>query len=69
MARKPRPEKKPIEQYAHPDKKRVNNPPVGLVTAETDRDSGRLVGLKFTGTLCAAEKSLASAPSADAGLA
>jgi adenine-specific DNA-methyltransferase len=41
MARKPKLEKKPIEQYAHPDKKRVNNPPVGLVTAETDRDSGK----------------------------
>ena len=24
--------KKPIEQYTHDDKKRVNNPPVGLVT-------------------------------------
>ncbi len=33
--------KKPIEQYEHPDKKRKNNPPVGLVTAETDRDSGK----------------------------
>ncbi len=41
MARKPKSEKKPIEQYAHPDKKRVNNPPVGLVTADTDRDGGK----------------------------
>jgi adenine-specific DNA-methyltransferase len=41
MARKPKPEKKPIEQYAHQGKKRVNNPPVGLVTAETDRDGGK----------------------------
>ena len=32
--------KKPIEQYDHKDKKRVNNPPVGLVTPETDRDTG-----------------------------
>jgi hypothetical protein len=29
--------KKPIEQYEHPDKKRLNNPPVGLVTPATDR--------------------------------
>jgi adenine-specific DNA-methyltransferase len=28
--------KRPIEQYAHPDKQRVNNPPVGLVTPSTD---------------------------------
>src|SRR5688500_18796908 len=28
--------KKPIEQYDHRDKGRVNNPPVGLVTPETD---------------------------------
>jgi adenine-specific DNA-methyltransferase len=27
---------KPIEQYAHKDKNRVNNPPVGLVDAHTD---------------------------------
>ena len=33
--------KKPIEQYEHPDKKRKNNPPVGLVTPETDKDSGK----------------------------
>ena len=30
--------KKPIEQYDHRDKKRLNNPPVGLVTPETDPD-------------------------------
>lgn len=34
-------DKRPIEQYDHKDKERVNNPPVGLVTAETDRDSGK----------------------------
>jgi hypothetical protein len=28
--------KKPIEQYDHKGKKRANNPPVGLVTPETD---------------------------------
>ncbi|HET9178300.1 MAG TPA: site-specific DNA-methyltransferase [Terriglobia bacterium] len=28
--------KKPIEQYEHKDKKRTNNPPVGLVTPESD---------------------------------
>ncbi len=31
--------KKPIEQYDHPDKERANNPPVGLVTPQTDPDS------------------------------
>ncbi len=33
--------KRPIESYAHRDKERLNNPPVGLVTPETDRDAGR----------------------------
>ncbi len=28
--------KRPIERYEHRDKKRINNPPVGLVTPETD---------------------------------
>jgi len=32
----PKSKKRPIEQYAHQDKKRVNNPPVGLVTPLTD---------------------------------
>jgi adenine-specific DNA-methyltransferase len=32
----PRKRKRPIEQYDHKGKKRVNNPPVGLVTPETD---------------------------------
>src|SRR5471030_2876848 len=27
---------KPIEQYEHKDKERLNNPPVGLVDAHTD---------------------------------
>ena len=30
-----------IETYAHTDKERANNPPVGLVTPDTDRDAGR----------------------------
>ena len=30
-----------IEAYAHAGKERANNPPVGLVTPETDRDAGR----------------------------
>jgi hypothetical protein len=40
MAREPKTGKKPIEQYDHKDKKRVNNPPVGLVTPELDREKG-----------------------------
>ena len=35
-----RPAERGIESYAHDDKERVNNPPVGLVTPETDRDAG-----------------------------
>src|SRR5437899_2505515 len=31
-----KPTKRPIERYQHSDKKRINNPPVGLVTPETD---------------------------------
>jgi adenine-specific DNA-methyltransferase len=33
--------KKPIEQYDHKGKTRVNNPPVGLVTPETDKETGK----------------------------
>jgi len=33
--------KRPIEQYGHGDKQRANNPHVGLVTPETDRDAGK----------------------------
>lgn len=33
--------KKPIEQYDHKDKQRANNPPVGLVTPDTDKDLGK----------------------------
>jgi len=35
------PRKKPIEQYDHKGKRRANNPPVGLVTPDTDRDAGK----------------------------
>ena len=31
--------KRPIESYDHRDKERLNNPPVGLVTPDTDRDA------------------------------
>ncbi|MFA0889243.1 MAG: site-specific DNA-methyltransferase [Synergistales bacterium] len=42
MARQKKPEGgKPIESYEHRDKERINNPPVGLVTPETDSDSGQ----------------------------
>ena len=33
--------KKSIEQYQHAGKERSNNPPVGLVTPDTDKDAGR----------------------------
>ena len=33
--------KRPIESYDHRDKERLNNPPVGLVTPETDPETGR----------------------------
>jgi adenine-specific DNA-methyltransferase len=33
---KARSAKRPIERYEHKDKKRINNPPVGLVTTDTD---------------------------------
>jgi adenine-specific DNA-methyltransferase len=33
--------KRKIESYTHPKKKRANNPPVGLVTSDTDRDAGK----------------------------
>ncbi len=32
--------KRVIESYDHRDKQRVNNPPVGLVTPDTDPDAG-----------------------------
>ena len=39
MAKKPTTQK-PIENYLHTDKERVNNPPVGLVTPKTDPERG-----------------------------
>ena len=39
MAKNKKTDKKPIEQYDHKGKKRVNNPPVGLVTPETAPDT------------------------------
>jgi adenine-specific DNA-methyltransferase len=33
--------KRPIESYEHRDKERANNPPVGLVTPDTDPDAGQ----------------------------
>jgi len=42
MARKKTTEtKRPIESYEHKGKQRVNNPPVGLVTPDTDPDAGQ----------------------------
>ena len=41
MARKKTTEsKRPIEFYEHKGKHRVNNPPVGLVTPDTDPGAG-----------------------------
>ncbi len=37
--RKKAAKKKPVEQYDHHDKKRANNPPVGLVTSQTDPET------------------------------
>jgi adenine-specific DNA-methyltransferase len=41
MAEEKRTRKRPIEQYDHKGKQRVNNPPVGLVTPERDPDKGK----------------------------
>ena len=41
MARRRKRSKKDIEQYDHKDKQRLNNPPVGLVTPDTDKDTGK----------------------------
>jgi len=40
MAQRKKRTKRDIETYAHTGKERANNPPVGLVTPETDRDAG-----------------------------
>ena len=39
--RRPHQAKRLIESYDHRDKDRLNNPPVGLVSSENDRDAGR----------------------------
>jgi adenine-specific DNA-methyltransferase len=36
-----RAQKRKVENYTHPEQKRINNPPVGLVTPQTDRDAGK----------------------------
>ncbi len=42
MARRTRRQaKRPIESYDHRGEERLNNPPVGLVTPDTDRDAGK----------------------------
>lgn len=38
MARQKKPDQRKIDQYNHENQQRVNNPPVGLVTPETDPD-------------------------------
>jgi len=41
MARKSQIKKRKLEQYDHKGKERVNNPPVGLVSPETDKDMSK----------------------------
>src|SRR2546428_1874453 len=41
MAAKAKNPKRKIENYTYPKRKRVNNPPVGLVTPDTDPDAGK----------------------------
>ena len=43
MARRRKKTGRNIENYAHTDKERINNPPVGLVTPETDQDAGQRI--------------------------
>ena len=38
MSRRRNVPKKPIESYSHTGEERANNPPVGLVSAESDPD-------------------------------
>jgi len=42
MARTKKNAKRNIDNYTHTDKERVNNPPVGLVTPDTDKDAGKI---------------------------
>ncbi len=41
MARRKDSKEREVENYTHAHKERVNNPPVGLVTPETDKDAGK----------------------------
>jgi len=41
MAGEPKKTKRPIKNYIHTGRERLNNPPVGLVTPDTDRDAGK----------------------------
>lgn len=41
MKKKKTETKRSIESYEHRDKERVNNPPAGLVTPETDPGAGQ----------------------------
>ena len=41
MARRMKRSKREFEKYTHADKERRNNPPVSLVTPDTDKDAGR----------------------------
>jgi len=41
MTKATKSKKKPIDQYDHKGKKRVNSSPVGLVTPETDKETGK----------------------------
>jgi len=41
MARQKKPDQRAIAQYKHENQHRTNNPPVGLVTPETDPDGDR----------------------------
>src|SRR5678816_1710150 len=40
-SRVPSNKKRSIESYEHKDKERLNNPPAGLVTPDTDPDAGQ----------------------------
>lgn len=53
-------DKRPIESHEHRDEQRVNNPPVGLVTLETDPDAGQRKGAACF--LCLSPPSMVSLP-------
>ena len=41
MARGKKDAKRKIDNYVHTGRERLNNPPVGLVTPDTDKDMGK----------------------------